>query len=111
NAHDLAFVLLYLLDDAGRRAELAGSSGLNPGAPGSPAAIDLDDPAAPWPLAEVVETGGPVDLIDVPREVGPLPGGAWPEPAQRAVVLPMKRSGQAQLAGFVVAGVGPRLQY
>jgi len=111
NAHDLAFVLLYLLDDAGRRAVLAGSSGLSPGAPGSPAVIDLDDPAAPWPLAEVAETGGPVDVIDLPREVAPLPGGAWPEPAQRAVVLPMKRSGQAQLAGFVVAGVGPRLQY
>jgi signal transduction histidine kinase len=109
NDPDVAFALLYLLEEGGRRATLAGSSGLGPGAPASPASIDLQDRAAPWPLHRVTETGGPIEISDLPAALGPLPGGAWPEAAQRAVILPMKKSGQKDLAGFVVAGASPRL--
>jgi signal transduction histidine kinase len=109
NGNDVPFALLYLLEEGGRRATLAGASGLGPGAPGSPASIDLHDPAATWPLRQVAESGGAVEKGDLPAALGPLPGGAWPEPAQRAVILPMKKSGQTDLAGFVVAGVSPRL--
>ena len=36
-----------------------------------------------------------------------LPGGAWPEPPQTAIVLPVMQSGQVDLAGFLLAGVSP----
>ena len=49
-----------------------------------------------------------VEVDDLLARFGPLPGGAWPEPAQQAVVLPMAKPGQTRLAGFVVAGVSPR---
>ncbi|QEH38459.1 Sensor histidine kinase TmoS [Aquisphaera giovannonii] len=106
--HDLPFALLYLLD-GGRRATLAGLAGLGGDTAAGPAAVDLDAPDAPWPFRLVAEAGRPVEIDDLPARFGPLPGGAWPEPTRRAVVLPLARPGQAQLAGFLVAGVSPRL--
>src|SRR5262249_41717539 len=38
-----------------------------------------------------------------------LHGNMWPEPARQAVVLPMALPGQEQPAGFLIAGVSPRL--
>jgi PAS domain S-box-containing protein len=108
NPHDLPFALLYLLDGP-RRAALAGQTGLVRGTPASPAAVDLDAPDAPWPFRRVAEAGKAVAVEDLPARFGPLPGGAWPESPRRAVVLPLAKSGQTDLAGFVVAGVSPRL--
>ncbi len=109
NPHDLPFALLYLLDASGQRATLAGLTGLGRDTPASPISIDLDAPDVPWPFRQVVASGEPVEVAALPTAVGQLPGGAWPEATQRAVVLPLTRSGQSQLAGFVVAGVSPRL--
>src|SRR5215468_4191981 len=53
NPRDLPFVHLYLLEDEGRRAVLAGSTRAEAR---EPAAIDLDGDA-PWPLRRAVETG------------------------------------------------------
>ncbi|MBX9584219.1 MAG: PAS domain-containing protein [Gemmataceae bacterium] len=108
NPHDLPFTLLYLLD--GRGATLAGLTGLGRDTTASPAAVELDSPDAPWPFRPVAETGKPVQVDDLPARFGQLPGGAWPESSERAVVLPMARPGQTDVAGFVVAGVSPRLK-
>jgi PAS domain S-box-containing protein len=109
NRLDLPFVLLYLLDGEGRRATLAGSTGLGQDSPANPAAVDLRMPDAPWPFLQVAEAGKAVEVAGLHDNFGPLPGGAWPESPQRAVVLPMSKPGQTQLAGFIVAGVSPRL--
>ncbi|MGH8718119.1 MAG: ATP-binding protein [Burkholderiales bacterium] len=111
NPHDLPFALLYLLDGDGRRARLAGLTGLGRDTPTSPAALDLECGDAPWPFRQVAETGKAVEVRDLPKKFGPLPGAAWPESPQQAVVLPIAKSGQTQLAGFVVAGVSPRLAF
>ncbi len=108
NPLDLPFTLLYLLDADGRRARLAGLSGVGRHRPISPAVINLEERDAPWPFRQVIEMGESVEVQDLPRRFGPLPGGAWPESSQRAVVLPMAKRGQARLAGFVVAAVSPR---
>jgi PAS domain S-box-containing protein len=71
--------------------------------------IDLEEVTAAWPLRTVVETGQTVNVNDLTRKFGALPSGGWPETPERAVVLPVKKPGQAQLAGFVVAGISPRL--
>jgi signal transduction histidine kinase len=110
NPHDLPFTLLYLLDD-GQRATLAGLTGVGRDTPASPAALDLDDPTAAWPLREVAETCKPLEVVGLSDQFGPLPGGVWPKSPQRAVILPMAKAGQSQLAGFVVAGISPRLAF
>jgi PAS domain S-box-containing protein len=111
NPLDLPFALLYLLDDDGQRARLAGLTGVKHDSPMSPAVIELDAPDASWPFLRVVETGQCVEVERLSHKFGPLPGGGWPESPNRAVVLPITRPGQAQLAGFVVAGLSPRLAF
>ncbi|MGN6547448.1 MAG: ATP-binding protein [Aureliella sp.] len=105
NPKDVPFALLYLLDADGRRVSLAGASGVAPDTPVSPSTVDLAQHDAPWPLKEVAESGQAAIVANLP---GQLPGGPWPEPASRALVLPMAKPGQAQLAGFVVAGISSR---
>jgi hypothetical protein len=110
NLHDLPFVLLYLLDADGKRAKLAGLSGLTRETPASVSWVGLESPDAPWPFREVADTGKTVEIADL-GGFGPLPGGVWPESPRQAVVLPMTKPGQTTLAGFVVAGVSPRLAF
>ncbi|MGL4554299.1 MAG: hybrid sensor histidine kinase/response regulator, partial [Gemmataceae bacterium] len=108
NPHDLPFVLIYLLDAKGTRAELAGVTGVGRGRPYSPPSVDLLDDACPWPFARVAEGRRAVEVTDLIGRFGPMPGGPWPDPAQRAAVLPIAKPGQERLAGFLVAGVSAR---
>ncbi|WP_424813179.1 response regulator [Roseococcus sp. YIM B11640] len=107
---DLPFTLLYLLDEPQRRARLAARTGLGEGSPLGPAQIDLRA-AEPWPFSEVLAQGGMVIVRELPAgAAGGLPG-PWPEPARGAVMLPLAPPGRAGLAGFLVAGLSPRLVF
>jgi PAS domain S-box-containing protein len=109
--NDLPFLRLYLLDDDGRRARLVGLTGVDPDTPAGPAVVDLEQADAPWPFRRVAESGEPVEVVDLPGEPGPPPVGTRPGSPRRAVVLPMAKPGVTQLAGFVVAGISPRLEF
>jgi len=111
NQRDLPFALLYLLDAQGTRAMLAGASRLPPGTQASPVSIDLQDQDAAWPFCSIVETGRGQLISHLTQKFGSMPGGAWPEPARQAFVLPMTKQGQTALAGFLVAGISPRLAF
>ncbi|WP_437760995.1 ATP-binding protein [Sorangium sp. So ce1389] len=113
---DLPFALLYLVDvdQDGAPASLAGTAGLDPGHPAAPAAVSLGpgDEGAAWPLSRALREEVEVDLSELPAGALPLPGGPWPDAARRAVVLPLPRAGagaSGRPAGFLVAGVSPRL--
>ncbi|WP_156514216.1 GAF domain-containing protein [Planctomyces sp. SH-PL14] len=108
NPHDLPFTLLYLLQDGGQLI-LAGITGLDRDTQASPVTLRFDSLESPWPFHHVAETGKAVTVDDISARIGPLSGAPWPEPPQRAVILPIVRSGQTELAGFLVAGVSPRL--
>ncbi|ODT45923.1 MAG: hypothetical protein ABS70_02025 [Nitrospira sp. SCN 59-13] len=110
NPHDIPFAILYLLEPDEHRARLAGQAGLAEGHTVGPTAIDLNVPDSSWPLREVFRSGKSVAVTDLRSRFGPLPGGPWPEAAQRALVLPMVKSGKQQVAGFFVAGLSPRLE-
>ena len=95
NPQDLPFGLIYLLDADAPIARLAGAAGIADGSPAAAPVVDLMAPPAagmPWPLRRVMEAGRA-------EVVG--------EPAA-AVVLPIVKSGQDRLAGFLVAGVSAR---
>jgi PAS domain S-box-containing protein len=108
NPHDLPFARVYLLDHDGE-ATLCGITGAEQHAAITQPVIQLSAIDSPWPLSKVAETSEAVIVDDLVAKVGPLLGGAWPEMVQQAVVLPLSAPGHAQLAGFVVAGVSPRL--
>jgi PAS domain S-box-containing protein len=111
NVYDVPFALLYLIDGDARRAVLAGSTRLDPGAMASPPIIALDDRGAVWPLREALEKGATVEVEGLRGRVGSLPGGAWPETPQRAVVVPIAKPTVSKYFGLLVLGLSPRLAY
>ncbi|WP_437973017.1 ATP-binding protein [Sorangium sp. So ce295] len=108
---DVPFALIYLVDDDGSPARLAGTVGLDPRHAAAPAAVELGAAAgAVWPLHRALRGDVEVDLSELPARVGPLPGGPWPDAARQAVVLPLPRAGAGgRPGGFLVAGASPRL--
>jgi signal transduction histidine kinase/DNA-binding response OmpR family regulator len=112
NDADLPFSLLYLLaeNDPGQ-ARLAGTAGLDGyEGPARPERVSLAGAAgaASWPLAAAARLGGEILVDDLAVRFGPLPGGRWATPPERAIVLPLARPGQPRPYGFLVAGLSPR---
>ncbi|HST21803.1 MAG TPA: ATP-binding protein, partial [Blastocatellia bacterium] len=110
NSLDLPFALLYLLDEAGARAKLAATTRIESGTLAAPAVITLASEQTSWPLGEVMKSGSTI-IADLEEKFDPLPGGAWVAPAKQAIALPLTKAGQAALAGFLVAGISPRLAF
>ena len=112
NPNDIPFALLYLLEPNGTRARLAGSSGLVPSHPASPPTVELGGDGDRWEFARVALTGEAVLVDELAARFGRLPGGVWPESPNHAIVLPMLQGSEsARPAGFVVAGISPRLPF
>jgi PAS domain S-box-containing protein len=103
NAKDVAFALLYRVSEDGRRAQLAHAVGLDAGS--QPREIDLLG-EAPWPLAAALATGQPQCVAQLAGRG--LPGGAWPERAREAVVLPVLVAGREVAPLVLIAGASPR---
>jgi PAS domain S-box-containing protein len=109
NPYDLPFVLLYRLENEGKQGRLVHSIGLEANETARPTRVDLTAAnASGWALEEVLATGEPRVLTDVPTRWGRLIGRAWPEPVQAAYVLPINRLDKTQPYGLVVFGVNPR---
>ncbi len=112
NSYDVPFALLYLLDDNQEKARLVGTTGLDAGMPASPQEIvlGLDNDICTWSLATVLEKCES-QLIDGLRSQFDLPGGAWAESPNSAMVLPLTTPGQTRLTGFLIAGISPRREF
>jgi len=108
NSIDVPFSLLYLVDDDGRRARLASSTGITTGSPASPPLVDLSSRGAAWPLVEVLENRQLFILQNLPQRFGPLPGGPYPERTHSAAIAPLLRPGQPKPDGILIFGVSPR---
>lgn len=110
NPYDVPFVLIYLLDEDGKRARLVCASGLEGGDEAGPETIVICEPSGPvsWPLRDAFETGRYQVIYDLEKWFGRLPGGPWPEACQTAVVMPVGASGYTKASAFLVAGLSPR---
>ncbi|WP_207486109.1 ATP-binding protein, partial [Arenibaculum pallidiluteum] len=106
---DVPFCLLYVMTESGT-ARLVASAGLAEGGAACPALIDPSDTGAPWPLGHVLETEQPQVIEALSEKFGvTLSGGAWPEPSESAVVLPIAATARpGALAGFLISGISPR---
>lgn len=107
NPQDVPFAALYLLSADGVTARLVAEAGLGPNCSAILEHVNLD--RSSWPFRQVIESGCAVVIEDVTQRFGRLPGGAWPEPTQQAIVLPIAKPGQTVPAGFVISGISPRL--
>ena len=110
NPADIPFALIYLLDEGAQRARLVAKTGMDDRSKAAPAQIDLGAPAdtLPWPLERVLENGATEVISDLATRFEGLPGGAWPESPESALVVPIASAGQARPTGFLVAGLSPR---
>lgn len=107
NPMDFAFGLLYLASDTGDEAELIAAAGCEPGEVFSPERVALTgDGSEQWPTAPALSS-----IRKVLHGLDGLPGGAWPECATTAVVLPLARTGHEQVRGYLVTGASPRLPF
>ena len=101
NQRDLPFTLTYLCqDDGGLR--LAAATGIDPGHPAAPERLPAGGSTV-WPVAEAA-AGRTVPRSLDGAEFADLPTGAWPDPPQRALVVPLRQQGSAP-HGFLVAAL------
>ncbi|RNF83340.1 response regulator [Lysobacter psychrotolerans] len=109
NARDVPFGLVYLLNRAGNRLDLAGRAGLEPGTVAGPACVPMVEfDAATWPLMEVIRSGQPILLIDLAQRFDSLPSAPWGEAPQQAMLVPIARPGSSVPAGVLVLAISPR---
>lgn len=112
NPYDVPFALLYLLDGTQKVARLVGTTRLAPGTSASPEEIEMGSQICDrWSLPAVLANGESQLVDEVKAKFGELPGGAWPEPANSAFVLPLTTPTQAQFSGFLIAGISPRRHF
>jgi PAS domain S-box-containing protein len=112
HGEDVPFVMVYLLDERGRRARLAAAAGVATGPLEGNHEIDLGartDRSQPWPLADVVRTEAMQTVEHLPSTLANVPPGPWSDPPRSAVVCPIQSTVAHQLAGLLVLGVSSRL--
>ncbi|WP_207221126.1 ATP-binding protein [Pseudoduganella lutea] len=111
NPLDMPFALLYLAADNGDTRNGMGTvllqqaAHLPAGQGVAPTAIALDDPAAPWPIAEICTTGS-ARVVPVGHIEG-LPAGVAGQAVMQALALPLTIPGRARPSGALIVGVNP----
>src|SRR5262245_29112523 len=111
NPNDIPFALVYLLADNGKTAWLAEAVRLEKGAAAAPAEIGLNSESDVWRFGRILETGQGLTIEELDGKFGHLTAGAWNgEATIKAVALPLANAGIQEFpAGFLVAGISPRL--
>jgi PAS domain S-box-containing protein len=105
---DVPFALIYLVDEHGELAMLTAATGVVPRTAVSPEHVALAGTTDVWRIAHVVRTGEPQRPTGLRESIPHLPGGLWPDPADAAVVLPVRTGRQDRVIGVLVVGVSPR---
>jgi len=103
---DLPFSLVYLYDDDGRTARLAGSTGFTGEHPASPPsiAVESDPEEQAWPASAAL--AGAVTVVDdLEGLFFELPTGSWPVSPRQALVVPLQAAAGARPYGFQVFGL------
>ena len=109
---DVSFALLYLLDSEQRLARIAGSAGLDhENSDIAPAVIEVSAQNARWPLSEVMASDRLELVEELGRKFASVPLGAWSDAPHSAAVVPIRSNVTHQLAGFLIAGISPRLRF
>ena len=108
---DFPFFLIYLADPSDASVLVRSTTaGLADGDERFPPRIEWTQNAAE--LAEVCQAVKKRELViieDLADRIGPLPGGPWPEPAERVVVLPIMSIDRHSVSGVLISGISARL--
>jgi PAS domain S-box-containing protein len=106
NSASLPFAAIYLFDGDGN-AELAAAAGIAPGHPAAPTRISPLETKSLWPIQSLC-AGEQVLIQGIHERFAELPTGAWEQPPQTAVLLPLLQPVRAERPyGFLVVGANP----
>src|SRR4030095_1633019 len=101
NPYDIPFAGIYLVNRDGTHAELKSIVGFSRDAQPLPSSVSVSDgDIFPWPLASTLQTHRAAEPPDLSGASRRLPGGPWPEPASKAVVLPIFAAERETLSGL-----------
>jgi PAS domain S-box-containing protein len=105
---DVPFALLYLVDTDRKRARLAGASGIGSGEAISPLSVTIGVDDAVWQFPQ----NGTMSVVDdLASRFPDVKTGPWHDHPQRAAILPIPSHNPQDVAGYLVAGVSPRLSF
>jgi signal transduction histidine kinase/DNA-binding response OmpR family regulator len=104
NPYDLPFASIYLLDPSRKKAELRASTGIQPETGASPETILLSSGIHPLASAAL---SARAEILEVGRQLGPLPSGAWTIPPRELVVVPLQATREREQIGLIIAGANP----
>jgi len=102
----LPFSLVYLFGDHDPMAHLACVAGAVRGDPIAPVQLSDDDRGDLWPTAQLLQ-GRTILVEDLGKRFDIVPSGAWPDPPQRALMVPMLSQIADLPYGFLVVGCNP----
>ena len=109
---DVPFVLIYLLEVNGKRARLAGVTGIPPGREISPLTVELESGNKNgWPLAQAKESGKMQIVHQLNARFETVPPGPWSEAPNMAAVVPVLSGKGHEVSALLIAGVSSRLHW
>jgi signal transduction histidine kinase len=109
--NDVPFALVYLLDENGEVAHLAGKAETGDCMALCPPSVELNDPSAVWPFEGCLRGEEIVIVDDLAGRFGNVPAGPWSDPPNMAAVVPVQSQIPHRLAGFLIAGISSRLRF
>ncbi|HXS75325.1 MAG TPA: PAS domain S-box protein [Terracidiphilus sp.] len=109
---DIPFLLLYLLDEKGKKATNTCRFGVNSIDTACPTSVCLSSAEDElWPLS-VAHSTEEIQLVDdLESKFDVVPQGPWSDPPTMAAIVPIRSNIQHQLAGFMIAGVSSRIHF
>lgn len=108
NQQDLPFSLTYLFSEDGKRARLAGRTGIAAGHEAAPELIELGEANSVWPIKDLLLSRKDSLLIeDLGERFESAPPGAWETPPTRALLLPIASQTQVAPAGVLITALNP----
>ena len=99
---DLVFATIHMLDRESEQLTLAAVHGIAPGHAAAPFRLDAQSPAA-----EALRASQAQLIADARTRFDALPTGAWDEPPDQLVVLPIPAAGEHGRAGVLTVGLNP----
>lgn len=107
NPSDVRFALLFLpREEAGLKLKLSQSFGAE-----NQTLDQADSNAFSRLVQQVFTSGTSVEIDEVQRFLPHTPIAPWPEPTQKALALPLRRSEVEAPRGVIVLGISPRLKF
>jgi hypothetical protein len=104
NPFDIPFAMLYLINQ--HSLVLMEALNVTKGSAVAPAEVSLNgEDGCHWPFNYVLLKSQLVEVDQLEERFGPLPGGAWPDPPQKAVVLPIFFTDRDSTCGILIVGM------